>query len=95
VEWAPAYELLVSFTSFTGRRMHPLLELGSAWVRHIQPRLPADFETRVKQLDGFVGARSKGKLDDLLWLLAHGCPAPRDAPSFSQLVGRVWCRRSL
>jgi DNA-binding transcriptional ArsR family regulator len=82
VEWAPAYELLVSFTSFLARRMHPLLELGSGWVRSVRLSLPADFERRGKQLDDLVDSKEKGKLDDLLWLLVHVCPGPRDASAF-------------
>ena len=58
VEWAPAYELVVAYTSFVGSRMHPLLELGNAWVRRLRQRLPADFTARTRQLDELVEGRA-------------------------------------
>jgi len=83
VEWAPAYELVVAYTSFVQRRTHPLLDLGSAWVRRVRLSLPSDFGARTRQLDELEGARAgKSKYCDLFWLLVHVCPGPRDVASF-------------
>ncbi|HLZ32109.1 MAG TPA: winged helix-turn-helix domain-containing protein [Chloroflexota bacterium] len=83
VEWAPAYELVVAYTSFVEHKLHALMELGNAWVRRLRLRLPADFNARRRQLDELVDARAgKSKYDDLLWILAHVAPGPRDTASF-------------
>jgi len=66
--------------------MHPS-RARSAWVRHIQPRLPAT-SRRASSSSTVRRRQGKGKLDDLLWLLAHGCPAARRA-EFSQLLAEL------
>jgi DNA-binding transcriptional ArsR family regulator len=73
VEWAPAYELLLSVTAFAARKLHPNLELGQGWVRELRQRLPSDFE-----------APNFGKhdCDCLPLLLVHLNPALGDAASF-------------
>jgi DNA-binding transcriptional ArsR family regulator len=72
----------VSYGSYLGRRMHPLLELGNVWLRRVRASLPSDFNSRAKRLDDLVGAKGKGRFDDLLWLLVHVCPGERDAIGF-------------
>src|SRR5258708_7098999 len=93
VEWAPAYELVIAYTSFAGRRrpLHADIELGMPSVRRVRSRLPADFGTRVRQLDELVGARAgKSKYEDLFWQLVNVCPADkRDTPSFLDWFGRL------
>jgi DNA-binding transcriptional ArsR family regulator len=79
VDWAPAYELLVSITTFVSFRLHGLLELGPGWVRDVQQRLPPEVATHVarKQLAATL------KHDcDLLVLLVRVCPGQRDARGF-------------
>jgi DNA-binding transcriptional ArsR family regulator len=83
VEWAPAYELVVAYTSFVQSRMHPLLELGTPWVRRVRTSLPADFAARTRQLDEIEGAKGgKSKYEDLFWLLVYVCPVTRDTTGF-------------
>lgn len=90
VEWAPAYELVVAYTSFVGSRMHPLLELGNAWVRRLRQRLPADFTARTRQLDELVEGRAgKSKYEDLFWILVHVCPGQRDTAAFLDWLGNL------
>jgi DNA-binding transcriptional ArsR family regulator len=79
VDWAPAYELLISLSAFASFRLHPVLELGSSWVHEVQKRLPANLAAHLAQKN--VAAMFK-HADDLLPLLVRACPAERDAPGF-------------
>jgi hypothetical protein len=36
VDWAPAYELLVSLKAYVNRREHKTLELGAVWARGVR-----------------------------------------------------------
>src|SRR6476659_1449125 len=46
VDWASAYELLVSFVTFAERDKHTLDELGPDWLPHVRHALPADFAVK-------------------------------------------------
>jgi DNA-binding transcriptional ArsR family regulator len=90
VEWAPAYEMVVAYTSFVQSRVHPMLELGTDWVRRLRVALPADFIARTRELDALLGGKAgKSKYDDLFWLLVHVCPGKRDAAGFLDWFGRL------
>jgi DNA-binding transcriptional ArsR family regulator len=73
VQWAPAYELLVSIAAYVSRRIHPHLELGEGWVREVRERLPVEFRP-------VLGVKHKD--DCLLHLLLDGCPGERDVDGF-------------
>jgi len=65
VDWAPAYELLVSFLVFAWRGKHVLIDLGQGWIDDVRFRLPSDFPARASQM-------AKGKYEDpLLTLLVR------------------------
>jgi DNA-binding transcriptional ArsR family regulator len=79
VDWAPAYELLVSLSSFVSFRLHALLELGPTWVRDVHTRLPPELAARLSRTS--VAATFKHD-DDVLMLLIRACPGERDARGF-------------
>jgi DNA-binding transcriptional ArsR family regulator len=79
VDWAPAYELLLSFLVFVWRGKHVLVELGQSWVADVKHRLPSDFAQRVSLARG--GGKSQPE-DDLLGLLVRTCPVARDAATW-------------
>ena len=84
VDWAPAYELLISLSCFVSFRLHALLDLGQAWVRDVRQRLPPDLAARLARKS--VAASLK-QHDDLLVLLVRVCPGQRDARGFLDWFG--------
>ena len=82
VDWAPVYELLISFECFISARMHPLIDLGPAWVREVRQALPAASAAQLTRKNTGAAVRHKEGDDDLLMLLARGCPGQRDAVGF-------------
>src|SRR5712692_8606142 len=69
VDWAPAYELLISFGCFVSARMHPLIDLGPAWVRDVRQALPAESAAQLARKN--TSASFKEADDDRLMLLAR------------------------
>jgi DNA-binding transcriptional ArsR family regulator len=70
IDWAPAYELLVSFMTFAERDKHCIEELGNEWLTRARHQLPSDFNR----------LQFKAKQDSQLLLrLVRGCAADRDA----------------
>src|SRR5258708_10410898 len=82
VDWAPAYELLISFTTFADCDKHCLDELGDRWLSDVRERLPAEFKDSRRDFNH--------KQDAILLLrLARGCPVARDADSFLEWLGQL------
>jgi DNA-binding transcriptional ArsR family regulator len=79
VDWAPAYELLMSFHAFVSFRLHSLLDLGQAWVRDTRERLPAELAARLSHKSLAASLKEHA---DLVVLLVRVCPAARDARGF-------------
>ena len=79
VDWAPAYELLISLWTFVSFRLHALLELGPTWVRDVQSRLPSELAARLSRKNVATAIKHE---DDLLTLLVRACPGERDARGF-------------
>lgn len=75
VDWAPAFELLVSLKAFANTSDHKLLDLGTEWVREVRHELPGDL---VRAL-GVQGALFNS---DVIDLLIYRCPADRSAAGF-------------
>ncbi len=75
IDWAEAYELIVSLSAYVATREHKTLEIGERWVKdvraHITPALAADL----------AASRELPLLKDLA-ILVWQCPGERDAPSF-------------
>ena len=78
-EWAPAYELLISFGCFVFSRLHSLLDLGPVWVRRVRDTLPTELAERLTHK---AMAASLKEDSDLLMLLVRVCPGERDARGF-------------
>jgi DNA-binding transcriptional ArsR family regulator len=79
IDWAPAYELVVSLEVFVFRGKHVLVELGQSWADDVRSRLPADFVQRANHAgNGFKGKHE----DDLLMLLVRACPGNREASAW-------------
>lgn len=75
VDFAPAYEFLISFEAFAGRRLPKTLELGRRWSDEVRAALPADAAAALEV---------PGDLHDLpsLLQLVLECPGERDVPGF-------------
>jgi DNA-binding transcriptional ArsR family regulator len=81
VDWAPAYELVLSWLCFTHQKLHPRLDLGPAWLKDVRRRLPPDFT--IARPRGAAKDRNTPKDEhDLLLLLARACPVGPDAAAF-------------
>jgi DNA-binding transcriptional ArsR family regulator len=79
VDWAPAYELVISLSCLVTFSKHRLLELGEVWVQDVRGRLPRP-----------SGAPTLNTREDQLLLpLARACPEPRDASSFINWLSRL------
>ncbi|MBV9135236.1 MAG: winged helix-turn-helix transcriptional regulator [Chloroflexi bacterium] len=80
VDWAPAYELVLSVGCFVTFAKHRLLELGEAWVTHVRERLPAGMAARLSRQSAALSL--KHKEDQLLLLLVRACPVSREVNPF-------------
>jgi DNA-binding transcriptional ArsR family regulator len=81
VDWAPAYELVLSLICLVSFPKHNLLEIGEGWARDVRRTLPADLAARLERKN--VAAALHLKQDDLLLLLVRVCPGDRAAQSFT------------
>jgi DNA-binding transcriptional ArsR family regulator len=72
VDWAPAYELVLSLSCLAMFSKHRLLELGEAWAHEVRQRFQRQTAASVLNT----------KEDRLLLPLVRVCPGPRDATSF-------------
>ena len=79
VEWAPAYELLISFGAFVFFSKHALLELGQPWLAEVRASLPGDVAARLSRKSVVTTLKQAG---DLLYVLIRACPGERDARGF-------------
>jgi DNA-binding transcriptional ArsR family regulator len=81
VDWAPAYELVLSLICLVCFPKHSLLEIGATWASDTRRLLPGDLGTQLSRKN--AAAALSLKEDDLLMLLVRYCPdEPRDAATF-------------
>jgi DNA-binding transcriptional ArsR family regulator len=80
VDWAPAYELVLSLICFVTFPKHHLLELGESWVSEVRQRLPDDLAPRLMRKNATSALNLKE--NDLLLLLVRVCPGKRDTAGF-------------
>jgi DNA-binding transcriptional ArsR family regulator len=80
VDWAPAYEFVLSLACFVTFAKHRLLELGDGWVDQVRQRLPAGMAARLSRRSAAMSLKQKE--DELLLLLVRGCPQPCDVEGF-------------
>jgi DNA-binding transcriptional ArsR family regulator len=86
VEWAPAYELLLSIQAYVHLKPHVLFELGPLWMRSIQEQLPAEAAAQFARKSV---VRLLKDADDLLLQLVHACPENSDVPGFLAWFGQL------
>ena len=89
IDWAPAYELIVSLIVFTDAKNQKETDLGPAWVRRTRQKLPQVFHDQLARVaaqlskDDKRDKPSKHHLHgDLYFHLIRDCPVERDAASF-------------
>jgi DNA-binding transcriptional ArsR family regulator len=75
IDWAPAYELIVSLMAFLSVPDHKTLELGSAWVQDVRRGL-------TRQFSATLSAEKPLAFIDLLNFLIRYCPGERTAEEF-------------
>lgn len=75
VDWAPAYELMVSLKAYASTADRKILELGAAWVKGVRECLSPELAADLARRDAV------GKMP-WLDLLVRQCPEPRDASGF-------------
>jgi DNA-binding transcriptional ArsR family regulator len=82
VDWAPAYELLVSVKAYVSRPEQKILELGAGWARgvrqQLQPQLAADLASADALADVHVPD-----------LLIQQCPGDRDIAGYLHWLGAL------
>ena len=82
VDWAPAYELLVSLKAYVSRPEHKTLELGVGWARDVRrqlrPELAAELTSATALRDVHVPN-----------LLVRQCPGDRDVAGYLQWLGAL------
>jgi DNA-binding transcriptional ArsR family regulator len=76
VDWAPAYELVLSLGAYLGGADQKVMDLGPAWARKVRASLDA------KLLELLSRKEVRGAYRDPIGLLVWQCPGERDAASF-------------
>jgi hypothetical protein len=71
VDWAPAYELVMSLDAYAVVSSHRSLDLGDGWVEQTRGRLPAS-----------LAACTEAPPLAMLTPLLHQCPGPRTVAGF-------------
>ena len=71
-DFAPAYELAISYFAFTQRNSHKALELGNTWVKTLQDQLPSTLQIALK----------KEPISLSVDLLIRQCPNERTPEAF-------------
>src|SRR5687768_13134020 len=94
IDWAPAYELIISLTTFTDTKTQKETDLGSSWIRRTRQSLPQSFHDQLARAMSLLGMDVKEKSakgpkpakrhlhGDLHFNLIRDCPGERDATSF-------------
>jgi DNA-binding transcriptional ArsR family regulator len=75
VDWAPAYELLVSLKAYVDKTTHKTLELGPNWAKTVRTQLSPETAAELSAREVLQGV-------NLVDLLIHQCPGERGAASF-------------
>lgn len=88
VDWAPAYELVMSLLCLVTFSKHGLIDLGASWAQEVRQRLPDDLGARLSRKNAASALNLKE--DDLLLLLVRVCPEqPRDATTFLHWLSQL------
>ena len=88
VDWAPAYELVLSLSTFVHfGRGHSLLDLGQSWAVEVRAQLPHELLQRLSRKP--VAKAFREYEVDRLMLLVEAAPGPRDASTFVSWFGSL------
>jgi DNA-binding transcriptional ArsR family regulator len=87
VDWAPAYELVLSLIGFACFPKHNLLELGDDWASDVRRRLPPELAAGLQRKN--VAAALNHKEDDVLLLLVRSCPGDRAPAAFVEWLAAL------
>lgn len=82
VDYAEAYELLVSLFTFAHLKDNQMLDVGPAWGTQVEEQVGQDF-TRELTESGYA------KTSWVMELLAWQCPGEKDVEGFLQWLGRL------
>jgi DNA-binding transcriptional ArsR family regulator len=82
VDWAPAYELLVSLKAYVNRREHKTLELGARWVRGVRRQLRPELAAELASADALADVHVP---DLLVWQ----CSGSRDVAGYLQWLSAL------
>jgi DNA-binding transcriptional ArsR family regulator len=80
VDWALAYEVLVSLKAYVNRREHKTLELGAGWARGVRRQLRPELAAELASADALADVHVP---DLLVWQ----CPGNRDVAGYLRWLG--------
>src|ERR671937_1698254 len=82
VDWAPAYELLVSLKAYVSRPEQKILELGAGWARRVRQQLQAELAADLASADALADVHVPD-------LLIQQCPGDRDIAGYLHWLGAL------
>ena len=82
VDWAPAYELLVSVKAYASRPEQKILELGAGWARRVRQQLQAELAADLASADALADVHVPD-------LLIQQCPGDRDIAGYLHWFGAL------
>ena len=82
VDWAPAYELLVSLKAYVSRPEQKILELGAGWARGVRQQLQPELAADLASADALPDVHVPD-------LLVRQCPGERDVAGYLHWLGAL------
>src|ERR671928_24253 len=82
VDWAPAYELLVSLKAYLSRPEQRILELGAGWARGVRQQLRPELAVELTPGTALADVHVPD-------LLVRQCPGKRDVAGYLQWLGAL------
>jgi DNA-binding transcriptional ArsR family regulator len=82
VDWAPAYELLVSLKAYVSRPEQKILELGAGWARGVRQQLQPELAADLAAADALTDVHVPD-------LLVRQCPGDRDVAGYLHWLGAL------
>jgi DNA-binding transcriptional ArsR family regulator len=82
VDWAPAYELLISLKAYVSRPEQKILELGVGWARGVRRQLEPELAADLASTDALVDVHVPD-------LLVRQCPGTRDVAGYLHWLGAL------
>src|SRR5438094_10364397 len=82
VDWAPAYELLVSLKAYVNRPEHKTLELGAGWVTGVRQQLRPELAAELTSTEALSDVHVPN-------LLVRQCPGDCDVAGYLQWLSTL------